>query len=384
MLASRAVGVLGDQGGTGGYREDARGRTRCAQVRVNVVSPGPIATPIYGKMGMPETQVATSPPTSRARCRSSALARQRKWAIWGLPGQRRVALHHGRRHPDRRRLPAWQDGGVTQHVAAGAGCGLAAERKYQRDVRAPQLIGQRAATRTLPIHIPAEMGISAENGALQRAVTSMTRARQTRKEENHANRPSLNSLARLARRISYAMLPMVIAGASLAAATVAQAQQATSRRVPTCAGPDRGYPAVAWLGSGTSVYVHGCVRGYYWCDVSAGGVRGWANARHLQYLLTKAVASRSMAPVLATAFRSWVLRWAPYWDSYRDRPWYGDRHRWDGWRPGAAAPGYVAPAPRPALPWHRLHAYNNPPPVHVAPPPSTLQLAPVCSASTPS
>lgn len=28
------------------------------RIRVNVVSPGPIATPIYGKMGMPETQVS--------------------------------------------------------------------------------------------------------------------------------------------------------------------------------------------------------------------------------------------------------------------------------------------------------------------------------------
>lgn len=182
--------------------------------------------------------------------------------------------------------------------------------------------------------------------------------------------PSLNSLARLARRISYAMLPMVIAGASLAAATVAQAQQAyVSARTNLRAGPDRGYPAVAWLGSGTSVYVHGCVRGYYWCDVSAGGVRGWANARHLQYYYQSrrvpiyGAGARYGFPVVGFAVGS-------YWDSYyRDRPWYGDRHRWDGWRPGAAAPSYVAPAPRPhyVAPPPRVH--NNPPPVHVAPPP---------------
>lgn len=182
----------------------------------------------------------------------------------------------------------------------------------------------------------------------------------------------LNPPARAIRRVCHALLPIVVAGASLAVAAAAEAQQAyVSARTNLRAGPDRGYPAVAWLGSGTSVYVHGCVRGYYWCDVSSGPVRGWANARHLQYYYQShrvpiyGVGARYGLPVVGFAVGS-------YWDSYyRDRPWYGDRHRWDGWRPGHAvpAPAYVTPAPRPHYVAPPPRVYNNPPPVHIAPPP---------------
>ena len=90
--------------------------------------------------------------------------------------------------------------------------------------------------------------------------------------------PTFAFVAQLARRAGFALLPVIVASASLTLAATAEAQQAyVSARTNLRAGPDRGYPAVAWLGTGTSVYVHGCVRGYYWCDVSSGSVRGWAN-----------------------------------------------------------------------------------------------------------
>ena len=182
--------------------------------------------------------------------------------------------------------------------------------------------------------------------------------------------PTFAFVAQLARRAGFALLPVIVASASLTLAATAEAQQAyVSARTNLRAGPDRGYPAVAWLGTGTSVYVHGCVRGYYWCDVSSGSVRGWANARHLQYYYQSrrvpiyGVGARYGFPVVGYAASS-------YWDSYyRDRPWYGDRHRWDGWRPGYAPPAYAAPAPRPHYVAPQPRVYNNPPPVHVAPQP---------------
>ncbi len=163
---------------------------------------------------------------------------------------------------------------------------------------------------------------------------------------------------------------VAVVASTLALASVADAQQAyVSARTNLRAGPDRNYPAVAWLGAGTNVFVHGCTSGYFWCDVSSGPVRGWANARHLQYYYQSrrvpiyGVGGRYGFPVVGFAVGS-------YWDSYyRDRPWYRDRQRWDGWRPGYAPPAHIAPPPpRPHyVPPPRVH--NNPPPVHVAPPP---------------
>jgi uncharacterized protein YraI len=175
----------------------------------------------------------------------------------------------------------------------------------------------------------------------------------------------------------------VLAGMStLALASVADAQQAyVSARTTLRAGPDHGYPQVAWLGGGTTVYVNGCVRGYYWCDVTSGGVRGWANARHLQYYHhNRRVALYGNGasygfPVVGFALGS-------YWDNhYRNQGWYGNRSHWNNWRPGTPAPRFdaypsrphydrphvAAPAPRPyvrevAPPQYQQQYQNQYPP----------------------
>ncbi|WP_430390922.1 SH3 domain-containing protein [Dyella sp. 20L07] len=41
------------------------------------------------------------------------------------------------------------------------------------------------------------------------------------------------------------------------------------------AGPDSSYPDVVMLDTGTEVSIQGCVDGWSWCDVIAGGNRGW-------------------------------------------------------------------------------------------------------------
>jgi uncharacterized protein YraI len=158
---------------------------------------------------------------------------------------------------------------------------------------------------------------------------------------------------------------LLVVGA-LVVTTKANAQQAyLSHRTNLRAGPDHGYPPVAWINSGATVYVNGCVNGYRWCDVSIDGLRGWANARHIYYPY------QSRRVVLygnGLAFGAPVVGFTvgSYWDSYyRDRPWYHHHGYWSGWRPGVAVrpeyyraqPVYVAPRP----------VYVAPRPVYVHP-----------------
>lgn len=141
-------------------------------------------------------------------------------------------------------------------------------------------------------------------------------------------------------RCAFALLATATVGVF---ASIADAQQAyVYTRTSLRAGPDRGYPQVAWLGGGTSVYVNGCVRGYHWCDVTAGGVRGWANARHLQYYYqNRRVALYGNGALYGFPVVGFTV--GSYWDNhYRDRPWYSHRSHWHGWRPGTPTPRYDA------------------------------------------
>ena len=175
-------------------------------------------------------------------------------------------------------------------------------------------------------------------------------------------------------RLSLALL----AGASvMTLASIADAQQAyVSVRTTLRAGPDRGYPQVAWLGGGTTVYVNGCVRGYHWCDVTAGGARGWANARHLQYyhhnrrVVIYGNGATYGFPVVGFALGS-------YWDNhYRSQAWYNNRSHWNSWHPGRPAPRFDSyPAPRPHYDTPRPH-YAQPHAVAPAPRPYVREVAP--------
>lgn len=50
------------------------------------------------------------------------------------------------------------------------------------------------------------------------------------------------------------------------------------------AGPGTNYPIVAVMTPGDPVRIHGCIRGYTWCDIDWRSYRGWASARYLQVL----------------------------------------------------------------------------------------------------
>ena len=132
---------------------------------------------------------------------------------------------------------------------------------------------------------------------------------------------------------------LTLALAVLPAATQAQPQPATTAKsVHLRAGPARDFPVVAILPAGLAVSVQGCLPDYRWCDVIAGYQRGWVYAGNLNYFYQGRFGPLpSYAPVIGLVVLSFILD--DYWGHhYIDRPWYRERHRWEG-RP------YPAPAP---------------------------------------
>ena len=99
------------------------------------------------------------------------------------------------------------------------------------------------------------------------------------------------------------------------------------------AGPDPGYPSVAMLDAGTPVAIEGCVNGWSWCDVDAGGNRGWVEGTFLQddyrgqRVLVPQYGVQIGIPIISFVF-------ATYWqDHYRNRPWYSQRTHWSHVQP---------------------------------------------------
>jgi uncharacterized protein YraI len=121
----------------------------------------------------------------------------------------------------------------------------------------------------------------------------------------------------------------IVAAPSFAAAQDARVTVDLNMR----AGPSTNFPVVDVIPESAPVNVHGCVRGYSWCDVSSQGNRGWVSANYLTY-----AAGGSYVPLLSYTEEIDVpiisFSVGSYWDSYyRDRPWYGRRGVWrDRWR----------------------------------------------------
>lgn len=150
----------------------------------------------------------------------------------------------------------------------------------------------------------------------------------------------MNIVVKSSSRSTLKTRPFVATALMLAGlAGLANAQNAfTNRTVNLHAGPDRNYPTVSVVGPGAMVYVNGCLRNFNWCDVSSGPLRGWANARNLNYtyggrpMAIYGNGARFGLPVVGYTMGS-------YWDThYRAQPWYGT-HR-HNWHPSQA---YVAP-----------------------------------------
>jgi uncharacterized protein YraI len=166
--------------------------------------------------------------------------------------------------------------------------------------------------------------------------------------------------------VAASLLALAALSGSPPALAQAQYPAFTSGPVNLRAGPSRDYPIVAVLPAGFQVLVQGCLSDFRWCDIVAGYDRGWVYAGNILYNY-----DNNMQP---------IVTWGPmigigvigfafndYWPRYyRNRPWYGERHRWADVRP----PRYVAPLPPPPAQrppgWVQPHPRPVPPP-HPAP-----------------
>lgn len=158
-----------------------------------------------------------------------------------------------------------------------------------------------------------------------------------------------------ARTAAPAALIALVALAALSAVCVsspAWAQPAqTIKDAHLRAGPARSYPVISVLWRGTTVMVQGCLQDYSWCDVVHGADRGWVYAANLRFEV-----GSDLLPVpnygaeIGIGILGFML--GNYWaEHYRDRPWYGDRHRWV--RPPSPPPHKEAPGlAHPGRPGH--------------------------------
>lgn len=139
-------------------------------------------------------------------------------------------------------------------------------------------------------------------------------------------------MSTLRRLIAFALI-------AFAPLTIAQTAIITSA-VNVRAGPDRFFPTVTWLISGTRVTVVGCVESWQWCDVKAGRDRGWIYSRYLSYPSPHGNVSISRGgPELGLPAIEFSLQ--SYWDAeYQNRRWFAQagnyQKRWERRRPQAA------------------------------------------------
>jgi uncharacterized protein YraI len=122
---------------------------------------------------------------------------------------------------------------------------------------------------------------------------------------------------------------------SFAAAVAMPAVAAAADAVVTAdlnmrAGPSTNFPVVGVIPDNGQVDVHGCVRGYNWCDVTWRDERGWVSASYLEYYYQERyVPLAEYAPTIAVPIIEFSVD--TYWDShYRHRSWYGRRAHWRG------------------------------------------------------
>jgi len=120
---------------------------------------------------------------------------------------------------------------------------------------------------------------------------------------------------------------LALAVASFVPPAAAQTATTTSS-VNVRAGPDKVFPTVTWLLSGTPVTVIGCTANWRWCDVSAGRERGWVYTRFLSYPFDgTAVTIVQGGPKLGLPQIEFAL--GPYWDEhYQGQRWYGQKAEW--------------------------------------------------------
>lgn len=122
-------------------------------------------------------------------------------------------------------------------------------------------------------------------------------------------------------------LALVIAGTTYILPAAAQTATTTTS-VNVRAGPEKSFPTVTWLLSGTTVTVVGCVANWRWCDVTAGRDRGWVYSRFLSIPFNgSAVTILNGGPNLGLPESEFLL--SEYWNThYQRQHWFGRKAYW--------------------------------------------------------
>ena len=125
------------------------------------------------------------------------------------------------------------------------------------------------------------------------------------------------------------MLLASLFSAALMVPLAAKAEFAfTARGTALRAGPGNDYPRLDRIPPNVRVYLHGCLSGFDWCDVTVGRYRGWIDGDRLvvpyqgRRMSVIEIGPRARLPLLAFHFDN-------YWDeNYGRRSFYRDRDRW--------------------------------------------------------
>lgn len=93
---------------------------------------------------------------------------------------------------------------------------------------------------------------------------------------------------------------------------------------PLFAGPGAEYPQLQRFTPQTQVDIMGCLPDFGWCDVAAGGFRGWMNTRQLTVIVNGYQRPvPAVGPAIGVPVTPFVL--GPYWvQHYRNQPWFND------------------------------------------------------------
>ena len=152
-----------------------------------------------------------------------------------------------------------------------------------------------------------------------------------------------------------ALKTLILAAAMLFLPAAAHAQPAyTAGAVSLHAGPGTDYPVVALLDGGLAVNVQGCTPDYGWCDVVAGGYRGWLYARDIRYVYQGALVPLiDYGAAIGIGVVTFVI--GHYWQQhYVGRPWYRHLPHWShrpphaDFHPRPPHAAHPAPWPQPA------------------------------------
>jgi uncharacterized protein YraI len=149
------------------------------------------------------------------------------------------------------------------------------------------------------------------------------------------------------KRITYSLAALVLC-APLAAQAAAEGWVVDD--ISLQAGPDPGYPSIVELNAGTPVSIQGCIDGWTWCDVVAGGDRGWVPGTFLEEDYGgQRVVVIDYGPRIGIPVVNFSL--GLYWDQhYHNRPFYTQREQWVSRAIRPSAPQRPAKAVAHAMP----------------------------------